>query len=305
LKKEKTMTLTPSLPLRNTQQNNIAPIATPTPVKSPIKKLPKVLLQKIQNYLQFTKGAPIVHLVCRSWYNLMPNDGHLDLSDSSITGLDLAKLIKNYNKSGKLVSLNLFKCYYINDGDLEHLAELHLTQLTLTYCKKLVRGLEHLTRLPLTQLNLCYCCAEIPDAGFEHLGKITSLTKLTLTSFKLTDAGLMHLIKLPLTQLYLDECTDITDTVLKYLAKTTSLTQLDLSYCRKITDKGIEHLTTLPLTHLNLSYCVGITDACLEHLAKLPLTKIIMTGCTIAKQNFERLCTLKQLDESVFEGVDL
>ncbi len=284
------MTLEPSLALRNTQQNHIAPIASGIPVKSPIKQLPKALLQKIQNNLKFTKDAPRVHLVCRSWYNLMPNNGHLNLCNSSITGLDLARLIKNYKEGGKLVSLNLSNCHNIKGEDLEHLVDLSLTQLKLNYCKKLINAdLVHLTKLPLTQLDLCCCCTDITDAGLEHLGKITSLTQLSLISFKFADAGLKHLIKLPLTQLNLNKSSEITDAVLQYLAQITSLTQLDLSFCKKITDRGVEHLTTLPLTHLNLSFCKGITDACLEHLAKLPLKDLNIIGSKITERGYNCL----------------
>jgi hypothetical protein len=78
-------------------------------------------------------------------------------------------------------------------------------------------------------------------------------------------------------------CSNITDA---NLARTTKeynndrkLTSLNLSYCKKITDKGLEHLKELALTRLDLSYCEQITDIDLEHLAGLPLTQLNLSGC--------------------------
>lgn len=79
----------------------------------------------------------------------------------------------------------------------------------------------------------------------------------------------------------LEECIQITDATLNYLANfCPNISALTLSHCELITDEGIRHIgsgacATEQLRILELDNCPLITDASLEHL----------TGC----QNLERI----------------
>ena len=58
---------------------------------------------------------------------------------------------------------------------------------------------------------------------------------------------------------------------------------LDLSYCHKITDTGLEHVAQLTqLTSLNVGGCDQITDTGLEHRARLmQLTSLDFAPCPL------------------------
>src|SRR5690349_4751498 len=86
-------------------RSSFAPIAT-------------VLLSCIQNFIAPKEIATGMHLVNSRFRLIWGNDGCLDLSNSNIDNGKLARIILEYQKYGKLVSLNLSKCKKITDAGL-------------------------------------------------------------------------------------------------------------------------------------------------------------------------------------------
>jgi hypothetical protein len=264
--------------------------------------VPKTVTCLIQNFIEPKQIATNIHPVNSRWRNLWGNNGHLDLSDSNITNDDLERIIQEYKKCGKLVSINLSGCEHITNAGLAHLTGIPLKRLNLSGCFKITHaGLAHLTGIPLKRLNLSGCF-KITDAGLAHLTGIP-LKRLNLSGcFEITDAGLAHLAGIPLEQLNLSFCENITDAGLAHFANA-PLEQLDLSLCRnitdaglayfakaplkklnlvftKITDAGFAYFTNAPITHLNLNH-TKTTYAGLAHFANAPLKELDIVGCNI------------------------
>jgi hypothetical protein len=271
---------------------------------SRFEHVPKNVTSIMLNFIEPKKIATNVKTVNSEWQHLWGNNGQLDLSNSNITDNDLARIILEYRKCGKLASLNLSNCKNITDAGLGSLANIPLTKLNLSGCSDITdAGLAHFTNAPLTDLNLSDCTA-ITDAGLAHfanapltdldlrfcsditdagLGSFANapLTYLTLNGCSdITDAGLAHFANAPLTYLTLNGCSDITDAGLGFFANA-PLERLDLSNCRGITDAGLAHFANAPLEWLGLSNCSGITNAGLGSFANAPLEQLILFGTSI------------------------
>src|SRR6185436_10024856 len=112
--------LTPALPGGN-------PLAG-----SNFEKIPKNITSFIHNFIKPKQIAQQTHLINSEFRYIWGNDGHLDLSNSKITDEDLARIIQEYKKCGKLVSINLTNCQNITDAGLAPLANVPLVKLNLT-----------------------------------------------------------------------------------------------------------------------------------------------------------------------------
>ena len=99
---------------------------------------------------------------------------------------------------------------------------------------------------------------------------------------------------------YLDltRCKRITDAGLAHISTLTSLQHLDLDNCTRITDAGLAHLSTLTsLQHLDLNNCTRITDAGLAHISTLTsLQHLYLSFCpSITDAGLAHLSTLTSL----------
>src|SRR5579862_333636 len=125
---------------------------------STFEHVPKTVTGLIQNFIEPKQIATNIHPVNSEWRHLWGDNGHLDLSNSNITNDDLKRIIQEYKKCGKLVSVNLSNCEFITDEGLAHLAGIPLKQLNLSGCTNITNeGLAYFANTPLTQLNLSYC----------------------------------------------------------------------------------------------------------------------------------------------------
>src|SRR5690349_12273388 len=116
---------------------NLLPIEADafTPVKgnplagSSFEFLPKNITSCIQNFITSKETATRVHVVNSEFQKIWGNDGHLDLSHSNVDVPILKRIISDYKKCGKLISLNLSNCKNITDEALVFLAEIPLKHL--------------------------------------------------------------------------------------------------------------------------------------------------------------------------------
>lgn len=112
-------------------------------------------------------------------------------------------------------------------------------------------------------------------------------------SENVTDRLLKHIAKLSnLTSLDLSLCINITDAGLFYL-KDMHLKHLNLNFCRLITDKGLSNLKDLPLEGLVLNTCTQLTDTGFKYLKGLPLKKLGLSCCNVTISTLEILKTFK------------
>jgi hypothetical protein len=127
---------------------------------------------------------------------------------------------------------------------------------------------------------------------------------LDLSESNITDDDLARIIKeyqnagIEITSLDISYCKNITNVGLQRLSALRSLKVLNLNHCLHITDKGLSHITVLPsLSELYLSDC-DITDKALSHLSAIrSLTKLVFSHCSkITDRGLESLSTLPSLE---------
>jgi uncharacterized protein YjbI with pentapeptide repeats len=187
-----------------------------------------------------------------------------------------------------LENLSFRGCDQITDEGLAHLGKLSkLQSLELTDCDRITdAGLVHVSQLlGLTSLDLSFC-DKITDDGMAHISRLSGLRNLRLRRSKITDRG----------------C-NITDKGLVHVSQLLGLTSLDLSFCDKITDDGMAHISRLSrLQKLSLSGC-GITDAGLTNLNMLAdLEDLDLSHChEINGSGIAKWDSLKKLDRLTFE----
>ncbi len=294
------------------------------PTTSPIKKLNWDLLRSICNFIKPQEIVKTVHLVCKAWTTLLPNEGILDLSNSKIKSQDLPRLIENYIVGAKLHSLDLSQCDHVGDEEMAYLGGFPSTRLNLQLQEKYQKNFR-LEKLKISN------CRQITEWGIKQLSTL-SLTHLDLSSnLWMTDKAVGYLTALPLKHLSLFWCMNITNEGLKTLARSSNLTSLnldrcnatnatlkalsklnlvdlDLGLCKKITDEGLKPLLKTSLQTLGLRGCVLITDSTLQDLSSCPqLTELELSSCpeitdiglkAIAK------CPLKRLGLSEYKDID-
>lgn len=215
----------------------------------------------------------------------------------------------------KLRYLNLRSCRHISDAGILHLTGLSnnskglgnkgLTTLCLQDCQKITdNALRHISKglVNLECLNLSFC-GSITEAGLSHLASIRSLRELNLRSCEgVNDEGIAHLAVggLNLVSLDVSFCDKITDNALNHISNGLHhLQNLGLNTSR-ITDDGLctitRHLRELRV--LNIGQCTQITDQAIESIALYltSITSIDLYGCTkVTKCGLEKLMGLPKL----------
>ncbi len=271
------------------------------------------MLRSICNSIKPQEVARTMHLVCKAWNTLLPNEGILDLGNSKIKGKGLSRLIENYIVGAKLHSLDLSQCDHVGDEEMAYLGGFPSTRLNLQLQEKYQKNFR-LEKLKISN------CRQITEWGIKQLSTL-SLTHLDLSSnLWMTDKAVGYLTALPLKHLSLFWCMNITNEGLKTLARSSNLTSLnldrcnatnatlnalsklnlvdlDLSLCDKITDAGLKSLSKLNLVDLNLGLCGKITDAGLKPLLKTSLQTLCLHGDQITDSTLQDLSSCPQLTE--------
>ncbi|KAK3585901.1 hypothetical protein CHS0354_038437 [Potamilus streckersoni] len=214
----------------------------------------------------------------------------------------------------KLKILNLRSCRHISDHGIGHLSGLShqaapgtvkLEHLGLQDCQKLTdQALKHVSvgLVNLKTINLSFC-GSVTDTGIRYLSKMHNLRELNLRS-----------------------CDNVSDIGLGYLAEGGSrITALDVSFCDKIGDQGLQCLsqglfclrsislcatnvsdegilklvgTLHEITILNIGQCGQITDKGLTAISERlkNLESIDLYGCTrITTVGLEKIMQLRNL----------
>lgn len=183
--------------------------------------------------------------------NVVPNLTSLDLADTNVTDVGMAKIAK-------------FK---------------KLTRLSLFYCNITNNGLRHISKLTeLEVLNLD--SRDISDEGLTKLYKLTKLKSLDVFSGRITDNGCVHIAKIESLE-SLELCGGgIGDLGCSFLASLDNLTSLNLSQNDRITNRGAAALSTLTnLKALNLSNTRVNSSALRFFSGLLKLQSLALYGC--------------------------
>ncbi|XP_048863307.1 dynein regulatory complex subunit 6 [Brienomyrus brachyistius] len=183
----------------------------------------------------------------------------------------------------------------------------------------------HLTRnCPGLRFIHVVDCPQLSDASMRSIGSLKNLTSLSVADCRrMSDVGLRYLLEGPpgpkLCSLNLSSCERVGDMSLVRLAqRCSSLRHLDLSYCERLTDTGLEclgllsSLVSLDLTgtniqdqglaslgsiaalrNLSVSKCPWITDAGIEKLCEeaRDLESLDLSHCLVlSNQTVKALC---------------
>ncbi|XP_058766331.1 F-box protein At3g58530-like [Vicia villosa] len=179
-----------------------------------------------------------------------------------VTDSGLMHIVRNCKH---IVDLNISGCKNISDRGVQFVADNYpkLESLNLTRCVKLTdEGLKQLLQkcLSLQSLNL-YAVSSFTDEAYRKIGLLTHLTFLDLCGAQnLSDEGL--------------EC----------ISKCKNLVSLNLTWCVRVTDKGVIAVaqSCTSLEFLSLFGIVGVTDKCLEALSNScsnSITTLDVNGC--------------------------
>lgn len=88
---------------------------------------------------------------------------------------------------------------------------------------------------------------DVPDAGYRHIGRCTSLESLILMYCRdTTDAATEHMTSLSALTYYFNSYTTITDRTPRLLATMPSLERITFDACHGLTDDGVAALGALP-----------------------------------------------------------
>jgi hypothetical protein len=238
--------------------------------------------------------------------------GELSLLDTELKPDDLAHLARLPRLSRLSLPLT------IDDQVLNHLQACRkLNTLTLGYRQIAAEEITALAKWPgLKSLRIVH--ADLPEATLAACGSLMHTDSLTLEDCRLTDEhlrhfqaapqlthlslerneiegrGLKHLIPWKLEELGL-EFNPLSDATLVALLPLDTLQGLGLSYCRHITDLGVQRGTFAAMPHLRSLRLRGlkeVTDASVPALAactQLEHLNIRQNGISVA--GFERLKT--------------
>ncbi|KAK3405633.1 hypothetical protein EUGRSUZ_K01865 [Eucalyptus grandis] len=191
-------------------------------------------------------------------------------------------------------NLKVFSIYWnvrVTDIGIKHLVEncRHLVDLNLSGCKNITdKSLELVADSynELQSLNLTRC-VKLTDIGLRQiLFKCSSLQSLNLYALSsLTDNAYNNISSLSHLK-YLDLCgaQNLSDDALSCIAKCGKVVALNLTWCVRITDKGVIAVAEgcVSLEFLSLFGIVGVTDKCLEALSTTcsnTLTTLDVNGC--------------------------
>ncbi|CAM9977150.1 unnamed protein product [Scytosiphon promiscuus] len=184
----------------------------------------------------------------------------------------------------RVTEINLHDCNKLTDTSVDHIMKracrirnlnlagcCHLTDMSCTFIAQ-----DPSTGSPrgdsLTSLNLGYCL-NITDQGVASF--VASLRGLQIINLagcvQLTDDGILTLVSTctRLQELVLAQCKLLTDKSLCYLADFLWVERLDISFCSKVSDDGIEvvALEFAGLRRICLKRCIRLTGRTLDVLS--------------------------------------
>ncbi|KAK2917973.1 hypothetical protein Q8A73_004719 [Channa argus] len=271
---------------------------------------------------------------------------YLNLSCTLITNKALRELSRNCLN---LQYLSLAYCYRFTDKGFLYLTTgkgchrlIHLnlsgcTQVTVSGFKYISAGCPSLKEIiindmptlsdscVLALLDRCHCLSAIflldashlSDIAFKAIAERAKLkTFCTEGNNQLSDVSWQALCSSSegLHRLHAAVCPRMSDITLKSVATLKNLQYLDISFCNKVSDVGIEYLTEgsavtklqelnvshcsgltdisviriaqrfCKLHHLDLSYCERLTDMSLEWLSGSSICSLDISGCNIQDQ---------------------
>lgn len=231
----------------------------------------------------------------------------------------------------KLQRLNLRSCWHITDQGICQLAGLNKEKVNAA-CNNVAATATVATvdqSLALKYLGL-QDCPGLTDESLKYIAEgLLTVNSINLSFCAVTDSGLKHLAKMPnLKELDLRACDSISDIGMSYLVEGPSactVTCLDVSFCDKIGDQALHHLSqglfhmhSLSLNHcqitddgvmriaknlldletLNIGQCDKVTDKGLQTLAEYlhNLQTIDLYGCTqLSKAGLDAIMKLPKL----------
>ncbi|KMZ56640.1 putative F-box/LRR-repeat protein [Zostera marina] len=201
-----------------------------------------------------------------------------------------------------LKSLSLYWNVRLSDKSILHLVKNcpHMIHLNLSGCKNIsdqsmfliAENYKSLKTLNLTR------CVKLTDIGLQQIlmscSSLISLNLYALSSF--TDRAYEKISRLEQLR-FLDLCgaQNLSDSSLYQIARCKNLVSLNLTWCVRATDIGVQAIACgcTNLEYLSLFGIVGVTDKCIEALA-ITCSKILTTldvnGCIgIKKRGREEL----------------
>jgi hypothetical protein len=213
------------------------------------------------------------------------------LSSLSLPNAIDAETVKHLRTCPRLATLTL-GYREITAAELEILAGWKsLRKLTVVHAKLSDEALQGFSKLEtLEELHLMDC--DLKDDRLKHLRGSAKLAYLALPRNEIDGPGLEHLAKLKLKKLGL-EFNNISDKTLPHLSQLITVENLALSYCRGVTDKGIQSGTLQKMTNLKQLGLRGmklVTDASLDDLVKFGhLEHITIRETKISTEGVEKL----------------
>ena len=182
----------------------------------------------------------------------------LKMKELGLTGKLAVEFLCCYARKVENLTVNLSDCPDITDEDVIALA-MNCPGLTILYLdgnKQIT--VESMKALALNSFQINFLRLKDTEAD-DHWCKV--------------------LLDFPnLCTLSLSGCEQLTDAGLAYLATSKILTKLELQCCKKISDKGVNHLCVSPLKILNLIDNDQLTDDALANINRFKELKALYLG---------------------------
>lgn len=227
----------------------------------------------------------IQSLLNKCWYLRVLNVEDIFLMRDRVFWYDIdydGRLVTDENMMMKLEIINLRDCVNITDYGIHGITKRckKVDTLVLRGCDKITdKCFDHMVEIPvpfddeghelfcfcdsLKSLDLSFCSGLTATGMLTAIPKCGCLEEVNLNGMYTVDDAVVHSIcKLcpTLLKLHLQRCSFITDAALCSLADYLWLEMLDISYCTKLTDDGIEILSVA---------CTGITKLYMRRVTKL------------------------------------
>jgi Leucine-rich repeat (LRR) protein len=225
----------------------------------------------------------------------------LTIQQAPITDDGMRGLIERLSETGKLKSLNVYKCPKITDDGLKQIGRLtSLERLFLNNNDGLTSGLleeiAHLKNLNRLEID----SVALDEADLVHLPELSKLETLGMScshsTAKLTDLGLAYVSRLPSLRSVTIQGARITDDGVNHLIQLKGLESLGLSHT-EITDQGVAALANgLPnLLQLGLTG-TRVTDSGMVDVGKLTkLEWLWLDETQVGDEGIQKLSRLTKL----------
>jgi len=210
-------------------------------------------LQKITDK-GFTKIGSLVNLNTLELYECQISDAGvgcfaelIKLRKLMLHGCMRIQNLAFLSKLSTLKTLSLANCYGLNDKECIRINLQSLENLSLSGCRITDGTLEHLSHSTRLKYLNAANCANITDAGIDHIANISTITALHLSG----------------------QCKLITDQGLKYVANLKNLVHFSMPWAENITDEGVNSLAQLQeLQRLDIFMCPKVTPNVRKTLPK-------------------------------------